>query len=165
METIQAGAPAPDFRLEEMNGKESNALSQALKRGPVLLAFFKVSCPVCQFAFPFLERIYQAYKEKGVEIWGISQDDARDSREYAKEYGCTFPILLDTPRYEVSNRYGLTNVPTLFLIEPNQEISLTSVGFSKAEIEEISHRLGKYYGAPAFTPFRAGENVPDSKPG
>lgn len=160
-----AGTLAPEFALKEMNSNQPTALKDALARGPVLLAFFKVSCPVCQFAFPFLERIYQAYKQNGVQIWGISQDDAADSRDYAKEYGCTFPILPDTGRYEVSNLYGLTNVPTLFLIESNGEISVTSVGFSKSEIEDVSQRLARSLGAPAFAPFRPQDNVPDFKPG
>lgn len=165
MATIQAGTLAPEFTLKEMTSQQPAALKEALARGPVLLAFFKVSCPVCQYTSPFLERIYQAYKDRGVQIWGISQDDAADSRAYAKEYGCTFPVLIDTSRYEVSNLYGLTNVPTLFLVEPNQEVSVTSVGFSKREIEEISRRLAKHLGLPAFAPFRPEDNVPDFKPG
>ena len=165
MATKQAGTPAPEFALKEMNSNQPTALKDALGRGPVLLAFFKVSCPVCQFTFPFLERIHQAYQQQGIQIWGISQDDAADSRDYAKEYGCTFPILLDTSRYEVSNLYGITNVPTLFLIEPNAEIFVISVGFDKREIEDISRRLAQHFAAPAFAPFRPQDNVPDFKPG
>ena len=59
MATLKAGTSAPDFTLPTIDGKKFS-LRDALARGPVLAAFFKVSCPTCQYAFPFLERIYKA---------------------------------------------------------------------------------------------------------
>ena len=80
----------------------------------MLAVFFKVSCPVCQYTFPFLERMHKAYGDKKVAIVGISQDDQRDTAAFLKEYGVTFPTLLDDPNgYAVSNAYGLTNVPVV----------------------------------------------------
>ena len=58
-----------------------------------MLAFFKISCPVCQLTFPFLERI-QPPGHRG--FIGISQNDAADTREFNQEFGVTFPILLDS---------------------------------------------------------------------
>ena len=75
--------------------------------GPVLLAFFKVSCPTCQFTFPFLERLYQQLREQGVQIWGIVQDKAQDGARFAATFGVTFPILIDDSPYKVSRAYGL----------------------------------------------------------
>src|SRR6266436_3016146 len=111
MAALTAGTSAPDFKLQTMDGKQFS-LQDALTRGPVLAAFFKISCPVCQYAFPFLERIYKAYGAKGVSIVGISQNDRKGTAAFNKEYGITFPALLDdTDFYPVSNAYGLTNVP------------------------------------------------------
>lgn len=158
------GAEAPDFTLKALDGKKYS-LREGLQQGPVLLAFFKESCPVCQFTFPFIERVYQAVnRQGGIQVWGVSQDDARDSRDFAKEYGLSFPILLDESGYPVSNAYGLTNVPTLFLVEAEGKITVTSVGFDKKDIETIAARLGKRSGRNVV-PFRPGENVPDYKPG
>ncbi|HMH78693.1 MAG TPA: redoxin domain-containing protein, partial [Candidatus Acidoferrum sp.] len=56
MSKIVPGNVAPGFSLKSIDGKEF-ALGSALQRGPVVLAFFKVSCPVCKFTFPFLERV------------------------------------------------------------------------------------------------------------
>ena len=55
MPALSAGKTAPDFRLKSRDNKEFS-LADALTRGPVLLVFFKVSCPTCQYAFPFYER-------------------------------------------------------------------------------------------------------------
>ena len=108
------------------------SLREALAKGPVVLVFFKKSCPVCQYALPFLERVYQANRAANVTVLGISQNDARETQEFLREYGVTFPVALDDPaNYKVSNAYGLTNVPTIFYIAPDGEIEVSCVGWSK----------------------------------
>ena len=107
-----------------------------------MLAFFKVSCPTCQYAFPFLERLHKAYGENGVSLFGISQNNAKDTAAFNKEFGITFPTLLDdTDSYPVSNAYGLTNVPTIFWIAQDGEIEVSSVGWVKADFEEIGRKM------------------------
>src|SRR5215470_16699628 len=108
MTTVNAGTKAPSFSVKGLDGKEYS-LQELLKQGPVIAAFFKVSCPVCQFTFPFLERLYKRCGSSGVVFLGISQDNAADSKDFAREFGLTFPILLDEKGYPVSNGYGLTN--------------------------------------------------------
>src|SRR6266705_4019217 len=54
---LDAGSRAPDFRLPRLYGGVS-ALAELAAKGPVVLVFFKVTCPVCQMALPFLERIH-----------------------------------------------------------------------------------------------------------
>ncbi len=164
MTTVLDGQRAPDFRLSGPNGQRF-ALSKALERGPVVAAFFKISCPVCQFTFPFLERLYRAYGGGRITFLGISQDSPRDTKEFCKEYGVTFPALSDEKGYPVSNTYGLTNVPTLFLIAPDGTVKASALGFDKSVLEKISSELARDLGrapAPVFLP---GEVVPDSKPG
>jgi len=164
MTKVLAGHHAPNFALNGTSGQPFS-LGDALKKGPVVAAFFKISCPVCQFAFPFLERLYESYGGERVSFVGISQDDARDTKEFWIEYGITFPALIDDDGYPVSNQYGLTNVPTVFLIAPDGTVRVSSVGFSKADLEQISSELGKHIGrAPALV-FRPDEVVPDYKPG
>jgi len=164
MEALATGARAPAFTLKDGDGK-SHTLAEALQQGPVLLAFFKVSCPVCQFAFPFVERLHQAVKDKtNVRVWGVSQDDARDTREFAREWGCSFPLLLDDAGYPVSNAYGLTNVPTLFLVQPGGAIQVSSVGFSRKDLEAVAAEFGKLTGQRVAV-FQPGDQAPDYKPG
>src|SRR5271165_5099826 len=89
---LKAGQTAPEFTLKSLDGKE-HSLAQLRKNGPVVLAFFKVSCPVCQYTFPFLQRLAQRYAGDGVSVIGISQDDARSTTDFNHEYGATFPTL------------------------------------------------------------------------
>jgi peroxiredoxin len=94
MAALTAGTKAPDFELKAMDGKRF-VLRDGLAHGPVVLAFFKVSCPTCQYAFPFLERLHKAYGQKGVKLWEFRRTSAKDTAAFAKEFGVTFPVLLD----------------------------------------------------------------------
>lgn len=164
MTKILSGQRAPDFSLRDAAG-DAYSLSEALKKGPVVVAFFKISCPVCQFTFPFLERLYKTYSGPNVSFWGISQDDALDTRDFAEEFGVTFPMLLDDERYTISNLYGLTNVPTFFLVAQSGEVIVSSVGFDKAKLQRIDNELADHTTRPHAPLFMPGEVVPSHKPG
>jgi peroxiredoxin len=100
-----------------------------------------------------------------VTFLGISQDDARSTKQFAKEYGVTFPVLIDEDGYPVSNAYGLTSVPTIFLINTDGSVEVSSAGFDRNDLEAIAARLADRR-AMAITPlFRPDEIVPANKPG
>jgi peroxiredoxin len=165
MVTLTAGATAPDFRLPTLDGQEF-ALSQALKKGPVVLAFFKVSCPVCQYAFPYFERMYQANRNANATVIGISQDDRKKTGAFLKQFGISFPVALDdTESYGVSNAYGLTNVPTLFYIDPSGDIEVSSVSWSKADVEATNAKLASLRSESAPTLWHEGEDVREHRAG
>jgi peroxiredoxin len=165
MPALETGKSAPEIKLPTLGGGNFD-LAAARKQGPVALAFFKVSCPVCQMAFPFYERLHQAYRGKNVQVIGVSQDSAAETAAFAKQFGITFPIALDdTKRYPVSNAYGLTNVPTLFLVSPDGEIEISSVSWSRDELEEISGRLAAASGSARKEIVHSSDNVPTFKPG
>lgn len=165
MAALTAGKKAPDFSLPAMDGSQFS-LQEALTRGPVVLAFFKISCPVCQYAFPYLERIYKAYGGKNVTIVGVSQNEKKDTEKFNREFGVTFPVLLDdTKSYPVSNAYGLTNVPTVFWIGQDGEIEISSVGWFRKEMDEINQRAAETLGDGLKPLFSAGEQVADFRAG
>jgi peroxiredoxin len=164
MNTIVAGQAAPDFSLKSIDGREYS-LQKLLARGPVFVSFFKVSCPVCQFTFPFLERLYKRYGGKDVTFLGISQDNARATKEFADEYGFTFPVVLDADGYPASNAYGLTNVPTSLLIETDGSVKIASLGFNKKDLEDVAAELSQRHQVPLSALFRPDESVPAHRPG
>ena len=165
MAALVEGKTAPDFSLPAMDGS-TFSLKQALAKGPVVLAFFKVSCPTCQYAFPFLERIYKAYGKRNVTIVGLSQNDAKDTARFNKEFGVTFPVLLDDTRsYPVSNAYGLTNVPTLFWIAQDGGIEVSSVGWSRKEMDLVNAKAAQALGDTVKPIFQAGEQVIEFRAG
>lgn len=164
MGALAVGEIAPAISLKTTDGK-SIKLSDALKKGPVLAAFFKVSCPVCQFTFPFLERMFETYGDSKFTFLGISQDDVAETQEFNTDFGVKFPVLIDEAGYPASNQYGLTNVPTIFLISPDGTIRESSVGFSKSDLERIAAGAARATGKGATALFKPGEVIPDYKPG
>jgi peroxiredoxin len=165
MAALPAGTKAPEINLPSLDGGKFS-LQAALKQGPVLAAFYKVSCPVCQYTFPFIERLHRAYGNKKITIVGISQDAQRDTAAFVKEYGVSFRNLLDDPNgYAVSNAYGLTNVPTLFLIGQNGQIEITSVGWVKQEVEDINRKLAATEQEQPQPIFQPGDDVSDFRAG
>ena len=164
MSALPRGKTAPPISLADTTG-EILSLAQALKNGPVLAAFFKVSCPTCQFTMPFLERLHQSYGGDKFTLLGISQDDARDTRKFCEEYGVQFPALIDERGYPVSNEYGLTNVPTMFWINTDGQIQSSSVGFSKTDLQQMAVQAAHSTGKPATPLFKPGEVIPETKHG
>jgi peroxiredoxin len=165
MAALTVGAKAPDFQLQSMDGKRFS-LQEERGRRPVVLAFFKASCPVCQYAFPFLERLHKAYERTKVTLVGVSQNDPQQTAAFSKEFGVTFPVLLDEQdSYPVSNAYGLTNVPTVFWIGQDGEIEVSSVGWVKADFEEINRRMAEAAASAPAVVFKAAEDVRDYRPG
>ena len=165
MTALAKGATAPAFELKTLDGKQFS-LGDSLGRGPVVLVFFKVSCPTCQYALPFYERLYKAYGQKGVALVGVSQNDAKETAAFNKEFGLSFSVLLDDTRtYPVSNAYGLTNVPTIFWIARDGEIEISSVGWLKADFEEINRRMAEAGKIAPAAMFKPGEDVRDFRAG
>ena len=156
LKLLAAGAPAPDFRLARLDGGETS-LAEIAVRGPALLVFFKISCPVCQMTLPFLGRIHAT---GSLPVYGISQNDTRDTREFMQEFGVSFPMLLDSEDsgFPASNAYGISSVPTSFLVERDGSVSRVIEGWQKAEIE----RLGALAGVAVFRP---DDHVPAWKAG
>jgi peroxiredoxin len=160
-----AGTQAPQFELPNMDGSRFS-LQDGLSRGPVLAVFFKISCPVCQYALPFFQRIYQAYGQKQVSVIGISQNEKRDTAEFMKRYGITFPVVLDdTNTFPVSNAYGLTNVPTAFWISEDGIIEISSVGWARQEFEEMVRKAASATGNAPKPVFQPSEQIADFRAG
>jgi peroxiredoxin len=153
---VPAGEPAPAFELNTLSGGKQS-LAEVLKSGPALLAFYKIGCPVCQLTAPYLERLAAG---RNLQIVGVSQDDDSSTESFNQRFGVTFPTLLDQARegYPASNAYGISSVPSLFLVEQDGRVSKSFSGFSKRDLEELGQRAG-------VAPFQAGENVPEWKAG
>lgn len=155
-EMLPAGSKTPVFELADVNGVKQS-LDAMLRNGPVLLAFYKSSCPICQLTFPYLQRMAAS---PGLQIVGVSQDDTKTTTVFNQRFGITFQTVLDESKkgYPVSNEFGIGSVPSIFLVEQDGTISKSFSGFSKRDLESVGERAG----IPPFSPH---DKVPDFKPG
>lgn len=152
---LQPGSTAPPFTLE-LAGGGRRSLAEILRDGPAVLAFFKVTCPTCQLALPYLQRICGGE----LQVYAISQDDAARTQEFQRMFGVELPVLLDPApaSYPASRAYGIQYVPSLFLVEADGRISWTAEAFDRRAYEQLARRAGK----PMFSPE---DRVPAYKPG
>jgi len=160
MPALEPGASAPNIKSGQFDLERERA------KRPVILAFFKVSCPTCQYALPFLERLHQAYGSSGPEIVGVSQNSESDTNAFTKQYRISFPMVLDDKHsYPASNAYGLTNVPSIFYVSPEGKVEHTSVGWVKSEFEELNRKMAQVAKTKPAEVFKPGESVADFKAG
>ncbi|HUP04875.1 MAG TPA: TlpA disulfide reductase family protein [Bryobacteraceae bacterium] len=153
---LEAGVRAPEFQLGLLTGGETS-LHTITAAGPAVCVFFKISCPVCQFTLPFLERIHAA---GALSVYGISQNGPEDTRDFCQRYGVTFPMLLDREEsgFPVSNAFGISSVPTIFLVEAAGTVSHVIEGWRKSEVEWLSGKAG-------VRTIRQEDHVPEWKAG
>jgi peroxiredoxin len=140
-----AGSAAPDARFRTPEGAALST-KEVVESGhglPVLLAFFKTSCPICQLTWPYLQRLHAAYGGKSVRVVGVSQDDAASSRAFYAAHGAaTFDLLLDPePTFVASHAFDVESVPLIVLLAPDGTIEDTFAGWSKKRMEALGARF------------------------
>jgi peroxiredoxin len=162
--TIEAGARAPDFSLRGIDG-EMYSLSDALSRGPIVLVFFKTTCGTCDLAFPYINRLLDAYPGDDWSLWAVAQDPPAEASHYAATYGMSYPVLPDVDGYAASKAYDPLATPTLFLIDRAGDVVQETAGFSKADLNSLAAALAERLTAELAVIAPAGDGNPDSRPG
>jgi peroxiredoxin len=132
---------AEDFRLTDLEGK-SQSLSQ-YHRKIVLVNFWATWCKPCRTEMPAMQKIYDKLRDKGFVVLAVNEleDDAK-VREYIKQYGYTFPVLMD--RYnQVANQFGVFGLPVSVFIDQEGRVQEYIKGglLTEQKIQEVVDRL------------------------
>jgi len=147
------GKPAPQFTLEDVNGKK---VSLADYKGKALLInFWATWCAPCKIETPWLIELRSQYASQGFEVLGISADDIdrgdpqrlidekKEIARFAQQMKMPYPVLIDGD--SISKPYGgLDELPTSFYVDRNGTVVAAQLGLtSKDEIEaNIKKALG-----------------------
>ena len=115
LQEIKDHPAAPDFTLPGPDGRK---LSLKDYRGKVVfLNFWATWCESCREEMPSMERLYQEFKGKGLEIVAVNVKDKRpDALAFVKELKLNYPVLMD-PEGEVGLLYGAFGLPVTYLID------------------------------------------------
>jgi peroxiredoxin len=137
------GMQAEDFRLTDLAGKEQS-LSQY--RGKiVLLNFWATWCKPCTTEMPAMQASFDKLHDKGFVVVAVNEleDDAR-VREHIKQYGHTFPVLMDRDN-KVANQFGVFGLPVSVFIDQDGRVQEYLKGglLTEQKIEEIVARIQK----------------------
>lgn len=164
MTMLSAGERAPTFDLPDLEGGR-HRLEDVLARGPALAVFWQPACATCHLAFPYLQRLAEAYPSGGWQLLAVSQDSARASGDFARQYGLAFLVLIESEGWPVSHQYDPEATPTFFLIGPDGTIEMTSVGFDKKDLNEVSRRLAERLGETPRVIAQENDGNPPFRPG
>jgi len=161
IEKLQAGSPgsmAKDFSVTELNG--SPLTLSALKGKYVLIDFWASWCVPCRKSMPHVKELYARYKDKGLEVIGVSDDD-RDSAAWKKAVdkdgtGIWHNVLrgLDWDKIkkheknerDISEKFGIHSLPTKILIDKEGKIIGRYDKGSEEEAEQLDRQLAQLLG-------------------
>lgn len=149
---VQKGAPAPEFRFPSLKG-DTVALS-ALRGRVVLLNVWATWCTPCRWEMPAIQRLYDRLGPRGLVVLAVSEDmepgpgadfggTSMDVVPFVRDNRLSFTVLLD-PHNRAQDLYGLTGLPTTFVIDKSGRIVRRVLGPAKwdeppysAEIERL----------------------------
>jgi peroxiredoxin len=134
VEALNPPAPAPEFRLEDMNGK---SLSLHDYRGKVvLLNFWATWCPSCKLEMPSMETLHKALGNKGLVVLTVNvRESAEEVKAFFQEHQLSFSAILD-PEGHAFERFNVWSLPTTFIINRKGELLGKVIGYRDWESEQ-----------------------------
>ena len=122
-ENLAVGKPAPLFDYVNIRGEEKSL--ENLDASATLLVFWSSWCGHCKNAMPELKAMYEKYRDKGLEIVGISLDEQSDeARAFINNLALPWENIIDRSLSEVdiAAMYNISHTPTLYLLDKNKHI-------------------------------------------
>ena len=136
---LETGMKAPEFTLEDKNG---NTVSLSDFKGKKVVVYFypKDNTPGCtRQACAFAER-YDEFKEKNIEVIGISKDSTASHIKFAEKYNLPF-ILLADPELEAIKAYGVWQEKKLYGKVSMGVVRTTFIIDEEGNIEKIMPKV------------------------
>lgn len=130
---VKIGDVAQDFTLPSLAGEEIS-LSQFRGKN-VFIFFWTQGCVFCQTDnIVHVNEIFLQGKKAGLEVFSINIAESKgDAREFVKQKGLIFPVLLDRDAKVARKKYGVYMVPTLFLVGKDGIIKEKAYGYLTKE--------------------------------
>lgn len=128
----EIGRPSPDFELKNLKGQSVKLSS--LRGKYTLIDFWASWCGPCRKEIPNLKKVYAAYKDKGLQLIGVSLDNSDAAWRKAVEEEQLDYLQLNDPENITGKLYNFSGIPFIILISP--EGIILEKGLRGAEVEE-----------------------------
>lgn len=130
---VKAGEQAPEFSLPTPLG--NNLALSGLRGRYVVVDFWASWCPDCHKDLPRMVELQKKYGERGVEFIGISFDTDKTALTNAiDKFGLVYPQLCELKKMKesaVASAYGIQWIPSMYLIDPEGRVVLSTVMIDK----------------------------------
>ena len=142
---ISAGVFSQDVYNFSLKNTEQVEVSYNDLKGEnlTIIDFWATWCAPCKNSIPKINQLYNDYKEKGVQIIGISVDSPRNRakiRPFVKAMGIKYPILIDEDQ-EVLQEFNVNAIPVLFVVNNEDEIVYIHEGYTPGDDLEIKEKI------------------------
>jgi cytochrome c biogenesis protein CcmG, thiol:disulfide interchange protein DsbE len=137
------GNPAPDFAVKPLGAKAGTVSLKSLRGKVVLVDFWGTFCEPCKKSFPKLQDLNTKYGANGLQIVGISEDEADDKDKipgFASTYGAKFTLGGDEDK-SIARAYKPETMPSSFLIDKKGVIRFAHVGYHDGEEVEVEKEI------------------------
>lgn len=131
-------ANAGDFSIQD-----KVRLSEVLSNPDVkcvIVDFWATWCEPCKQEMPYLQKIYEDFKDNGLAMLVITIDSSPELEEEIKKdvvkLGVTYPIPWDIES-EVKSFYGIQGIPVTYLIDKEGKIRYEHSGFTEELVEDL----------------------------
>ncbi len=123
---------APDFTVKDLKGREISLSNYSGK--VVFLNFWATWCKPCKAEIPDFIEAYKQYKDKGMEIIGISVDriSPKSVLKFAEQYKINYPVVMSTNKIQNDYEPG-PYVPTTIIIDQEGKIRHRHIGYMSKE--------------------------------
>lgn len=132
----RVGQQFTDLEMQDVDGK-THKLSEYVGNGKyVLIDFWASWCGPCRKSMPAVKKLYDAYKDKGFDIVGLSFDNNKDNWTGAiKKLELPWHHLSDLKGWEsiAGRTYGINAIPATLLIDPNGKIIAGNLSAEEVE--------------------------------
>jgi TonB family protein len=152
------GKEAIAFALKDLDGNRVDL--QSLKGKVALLDFWASWCGPCVAELPHIEKMHRDFKDRGLVVLGVNNEDADVAREFVKKKGYTFTTMVDEGR-EVSIKYGVSGIPHVFIIDRDGKVKWHALGYVPGKEFELRSAVEKALKAAA-TPAPVSAHAGDS---
>lgn len=140
-QTVVKAGQSLDFTLSDLQGNKVTL--SALKGKVVLLEFWATWCPPCRDSVPEMNGLYEKFKNRDFELLAVALDRGGDAAStvgsFVKETGIEYHVLLDDDK--ASAAFGVTNIPTIFIIDKQGKLVKKQIGFMPQLGENLSKEI------------------------
>jgi len=133
--TLKQGDKAPDFKLEDQDGKTIK-LSDLAGKKSVIFFYPADMTPTCTIEACNLRDNHSIFQSKGYEVYGVSPDDAKSHQKFIAKHQLPYTLLSD-PDHKMAIDYGVWDEKQLFGRKYMGIVRTTFILDEKGKIAEV----------------------------